>query len=168
MAPDRTIAHAQMEGRKKDKTRLTYLVCANGDGTENYPLMVIGNYFRPRPSNRKTGQQLGFDYWNNAKAWMNCVLFFAWLHRFDKYIGETAGRKVILLIDNCSAHGKPDNLPVLENVTVRFLPPNATANFQHMDAGIIASFKKKYMKMQYNLVLDCIESDEKNIYNATS
>ncbi len=33
------IAHAQMSGRKKDKVRLSYLVCAHADGTEKFPFM---------------------------------------------------------------------------------------------------------------------------------
>ncbi len=42
LAPCTTIAHAQMSGRKQDKVRLSYSVCANADGTETVPFMIIG------------------------------------------------------------------------------------------------------------------------------
>jgi len=114
MAPTRTIGRGAIPGRKKAKSRITYLACANIDGSEKFPLMIIGRSKRPRVFKKKTGQQLGFDYHNNKKAWMNSGLFFAWLHRFDDYIAQTPGRKVALLLDNCSAHGKIDTIPKLK------------------------------------------------------
>lgn len=42
---------------------------------------------------------------------MTKALFYAWLGRFDRYIGRTPGRKVLFLLENCSTHGKKQNLP---------------------------------------------------------
>lgn len=70
MPPDRTISNALLQGRKKDKIRLTLLVCANASGSQKFPLMIIGNVLRPRCFRRKCGSELGFDYWANKKAWM--------------------------------------------------------------------------------------------------
>lgn len=164
MAPDRTIAHEVLEGRKKDKTRLTYLACGNADGSETFPLMIIGKALKPRPFKGMTGQQHGFDYWNNKKAWMTSVLFFMWLQRFDDYIGKRTGRKAILLLDNCSAHGNLQSLPALCNVVVTFLPPNTTSKIQPMDAGIIAAVKVRYRKMHMERALDAIDESIKDIY----
>lgn len=165
LAPCKTIAHEQMSGRKKDKVRLTYLLCANADGTEQFPLMVIGKAKKPRCFRQKTGQELGFDYWNNTKAWMRTDIFFLWLHRFDAYIGTTRNRQVILRLDNASPHGTSDTLPELKNVEVAFLPANTTSKLQRMDAGIIAAFKKRYRKMQYSRALDYIDGGVQSIYS---
>ena len=108
--------------------------------------MIIGNAERPRPFNKKYGRDLGLDYHFNRKAWMKKDLFFAWFHRLDLYIGATVGRKILLLIDNCSAHGKKKDLPVLHNLRVEFLPPNTTSNVQSLDGGIIAWVKEKYKR----------------------
>ncbi len=83
-----------MSGRKKDKVRLSYLVCANADGTEKFPFMIIEKSKRPRCFKKKSGQELGFDYWNNKRAWMRSDIFFPWLQRFDACIGNTRDRKV--------------------------------------------------------------------------
>ena len=109
MAPDKTIAERPLSGRKKDKTRITYLACANADGSERFPLMVIGK--AERPFKKLYGHQLGFDYYSHGKAWMTAMLFFDWLKQFNSYIAKKTGRKVILLLDTCSAHEKPDTTP---------------------------------------------------------
>lgn len=138
-----------MAGRKKDKTRLTYLACANADGSEKIPLLCIDRAHKPRPFKKKTGQELGFDYHNNQKAWMTSVLFFDWLRRLSGYVTSSdITRKVLLLLDNCSAHGSAQSLPFLDNVEVLFLPPNTTSRLQPLYAGIIAAIKARYRKSQ--------------------
>lgn len=133
-------------GHKKDKTRITFLPCCNSDGSEKMPLMIIGRSEKPRAFGKSSGCELGFDYHWNKKAWMNQHLFFSWLERFDRYISREKGRKVLLLIDNCSAHGNERTLPSLENVRVDFLPPNTTSKIQPLDAGIIAWVKTKFRR----------------------
>ena len=64
-------------GRKKQKKRLTLLVCANSSGTEKFPLFFIGSARRPGCFQKKTGEQLGFDYAYNKKAWMTMDLFLS-------------------------------------------------------------------------------------------
>lgn len=75
MVPDLTIAEHALSGREKDKTGLMYLACANADGSERFPIMVIGKAERPSCFKKNYGHQLGFDYWNNGMAWMITVLF---------------------------------------------------------------------------------------------
>jgi hypothetical protein len=51
-------------------------------------------------------------------------------------------RKILLLIDNCSAH---KNVPRhVENIKVVFLPPNCTSILQPLDQGIIHATKVHY------------------------
>lgn len=92
----------------------------------------------------KSGKELWFDYHANGKLWMTRVLFFDWLKRFYSFIGMKNSRKVLLVLENCTAHGNNDVLPSLRNVKVRFLPPSATSQIQPCDAGIIACVKRVY------------------------
>lgn len=71
---------------------------------------------------------------------MTLKIFYEWLKWFDGRIN----RKVLLILDNCSAHGKAESLPPLTNTEVLYLPPNMTSKIQPMDAGIIRSFKARY------------------------
>lgn len=160
MPPDQTISQTALPGRKKDKKRLTLLVCSNATGSEKFPLLFIGKANKPRCFNKKSGAELGFDYFFNKNAWMTMVIFFDWLKRFDAFIARTPGRRVLLLLDNFCGHGSPDCLPELCSVEVKFLPANTTSRLQPMDAGIIASLKRRYRTLQYNRVLDALDSDD--------
>lgn len=84
MARTKTIVIKQLMGRKKEKTRITFMPCANADGTEKVDLKIIGRARKPRAFQGKTGPELGFDYSHNAKAWMTSIIFFDWLIAFDQ------------------------------------------------------------------------------------
>lgn len=60
-------------------------------------------------------------------------------------------RKVLLLMDNFSAHESAvrelGGEAALSNVEIEWLPPNTTSYWQPLDQGIIASFKLQYRKM---------------------
>ena len=51
--------------------------------------------------------------------------------------------KILLILDNCSAHPKADLL-VKDNVFVAYLPRNCTLLIQLQENGIICSMKCKY------------------------
>ena len=93
-------------------------------------------------------------------------LFFEWLIEFESYIGWTPGRRVALLIDNASCHGRIENLPSLRNVEVLFLPKRTTFLVQPLDAGIIACIKRRYRRRQLTRAVDLIEIEaSKNVYS---
>lgn len=75
MAPDRTIASRQIEGAKKDCIRLTIALTSNADGTHKLQPFIIGHATKPRCFKKKTGEELGFYYRNNQKAWMTAKFF---------------------------------------------------------------------------------------------
>lgn len=58
---------------------------------------------------------------------MTVSLLFDWLRIFDAYISRTAGRKALLLIDNCPAHGDLETIPSLQHVDMLFLQRNTTS-----------------------------------------
>ena len=156
-APTTTIGPGRLPGHKKSKDRLTFLACVNADGSERIAPLVIGHAKKPRCFHGQEGWELGFDYHKAKRAWMNRTIFFRWLFRFDSYIGRIPGRRAILILDNCSAHGTVEYLPDLLNVHVLFLPKNTTALLQPLDSGVIASLKKRFKKQQTQRAIDLIE-----------
>ena len=122
-APTSTIAVEMLPGRKKEKQRFTVLAYANSDGSEKFDLTILGIANKPRAFNKRTGFELGFDYYANRQSWMTQSLFFNWLQRFDSHVARTKNRKVVLLLDNFTPHGSPQNLPDLQNVDIIFYRP---------------------------------------------
>ncbi|KIM36654.1 hypothetical protein M413DRAFT_424331 [Hebeloma cylindrosporum] len=140
MAPDRGLSDRKQSGVKGKKARLTYAFTSNADGSEKLPPFVIGKAARPRAFNKKTGEQLGFRYRNNAKAWMTAHLYQEWIREWDRDL-HGRGRKILLLQDNFSGHIVPDDL---QNIRVENFEPNLTAHVQPKDQGIIRCFKAHY------------------------
>ncbi|KAF8234822.1 CENP-B protein [Tricholoma matsutake] len=127
-------------GTKGSKKRLMYALTANADGSKKLPPFVIGKSAWPRVFPKKTGAQLGFYYWNNAKAWMVMTIYQEWLRDWDEKL-RWQNRYILMLQDNFSAHIKLDSLT---NVHVENFKANLTAHVQPNDAGIIRCFKVHY------------------------
>ena len=161
MAPDRTIASRQIEGSKKNCTRITIAFTANADGTHKLEPFIIGNATRPRCFKKKTGEELGFYYRNNKKAWMTAMFFQEWIQKFDQEM-RRSNRHVLLILDGAPSH--VTSAITLTNVKVLLLPPYTTSKIQPMDAGIIASFKLHYCHIQLQYAIDRDEAEEKDIY----
>ena len=85
---------------------------------------------------------------------MTGVLFREWLHYLDNDM-RAQKRNIVILLDNSSAHTAHDIR--LKSVKVVFLPPYTTSKLQFMDAGIIASFKRRYQHRQLEHALDMEE-----------
>ena len=67
------------------------------------------------------------------------------------------GRKVLMFIDNCSAHpGLEDKLEVTKLV---FFPPNTTSVLQPMDQGIIQAIKSQYRHRIVEKILTSVGDD---------
>ena len=64
---------------------------------------------------------------------MDSILFVEWIREVDRRFTKEE-QKIILLVDNCSAHPSIDNLVSTELI---FLPPNTTSKLQPMDQGVI-------------------------------
>lgn len=109
--------------------------------------------------------ELGVNHHANKRAWMTKELFFWWLERLDSYIRRIFGRKILLLVENCSTHGKKENFPPLQNVCVKFLPPDTTRKMQPLDAGIIAWVKTRYKRRVLFSVFENLDVEKKSINN---
>ena len=86
--------------------------------TENYPPLLVGRSCWPKCFGGMEATEFGVMYDSRGKGWMNSNIFARWLRGFDDYIGSARERKILLLIDNCSAHEKPDTFPELCDVLI--------------------------------------------------
>ncbi|XP_041359874.1 tigger transposable element-derived protein 4-like [Gigantopelta aegis] len=143
LVPDKTMEfkNVQCHGGKLSKDRLTVLVCANMDGSDKLPLLVIGKSAKPRCF--KSVKSLPTEYQSNKKAWMTGDMFTEWLNKLNKQMQQKR-RKIAMIVDNCPAHPKLKNLKAIELV---FLPPNTTSQTQPMDQGIINNLKCHYKRL---------------------
>ena len=144
--------------------RLTFLACASADGTEKFPLFIIGKSLKPRCFKGNSASDVGFDYTGNSKAWTNWNIFQEWLLHFNSYISRKEGRQVALLLDNASCYGTYQILPKLSNAEVIFFPPNTAACLQPMDTGVIGSLKRRYRRFQVRESLEFIESNTEGTF----
>lgn len=142
--PGKTILKNRIPGHKKIKKRLTVAVTSNADGSTKIPLLFVGTARQPRCFGGKSAEELGIQYANAAKGWMNTELFTNWIERFNERM-KSEGRHVLLLLDNVSSHRVT---APLSNVTVQMLPPNTTSFLQPQDTGIIQSLKSKLEQLK--------------------
>ena len=117
------------------------------NGSEKIPLMVIGKFERPRCF--KSVKTRPVDCKFNKKAWMTSVIFAEWLRRLDRRF-KSQRRKVLMIVDNCSAHPQVEKLDAIKLV---FLPPNSTSRLQPCDMGII-----KNLKVTYRRLIEAVEN----------
>ncbi|XP_064419100.1 jerky protein homolog [Latimeria chalumnae] len=152
--PTSTLAgagEASASGFKQNKDRLTVLPCANAKGTHRVKLLVIGKFQRPRAF--KGVRHLSVEYKAQTSAWMDREIFIYWFHHMFvpavkehfRKIGKPENSKAILLLDNCRAHPKEQEL-VSGNIFTIFLPANVTSLIQPMDQGVIQNMKCFYRK----------------------
>ncbi|KAH9383744.1 hypothetical protein HPB48_025510 [Haemaphysalis longicornis] len=69
-------------------------------------------------------------------------LFAKWLRESDRDL-QRQGRRVLLVIDNCSAHHVQTSLTA---VTLFFLRPNTASKVKPLDLGTIRAFDASYMR----------------------
>lgn len=160
--PGGTLAHKieAISGSKKAKDRITVLVCANMTGTEKRNLLVIGKSKSPRCF-RGPDTKLRVNYEANANAWMTSSIFRDWLSEFDDDM-KRRGRKVIVVVDNCSADPN-DAVRHLQHVKLVFLPPNTTSCIQPCDMGTIRNMKAHYCRRVVEKIITEIDCSETHL-----
>ncbi|XP_067389653.1 major centromere autoantigen B [Emydura macquarii macquarii] len=141
-------------GGPASKDRVTVLVCANLDGSDKRPLLMIGKSKRPRCF-PKDFSKLPLSYVSAANAWMTREIFSYWLKKWDRQL-RLQSRKICLLLANCSAH--PQGV-VLTNIQLEFLPPNATSSLQPMNQGVIKNMKGHYQAKMANRIIVALAAD---------
>jgi hypothetical protein len=162
LQPDRSLATCQTSGGKKSKDRITIALTVNADGSEKLEPWIIGRSKNPRCLKHiKNRRNLRIVYEYNKTKWMTGAICERFLRWFDN---KMHGRKVILLLDNFSGHElgvqKVGGLDGLQNVKIRWLPPNTTSQWQPLDQGIIASFKLHYRRQWVDYILRTLQTDK--------
>ena len=167
-SPDATLATETTAGVKTSKARITINLCCNASGNHRIAPWYIGTAAKPRCFSGINIKNLSMVWRHNQKGWMTAVIFKEYLLWFNQ---QMHGRKVILLIDNFSAHNSgldmitSDHDIIFTNVVVRFLPPNATSVCQPLDQGIIRAWKAHYRKQLLDYI--CNEYDHDRDPNIT-
>ena len=82
---------------------------------------------------------------------MTQTVFCDWLLKFNRLFRRN-GKKVLSLVDNCSAHKCEAIQDSLDHVNVVFLPPNTNSVIQPCDADIINAFKLNYRRLMLRKV----------------
>lgn len=167
--PNSTLAggdESNAQGFKRNKDRLTVLVCANASGNHKLMPFVIGKFKNPRAL--KNINHLPVIYDAQPNAWMDCGLFKKWFfHNFVPSVKDNFDKlklpkdsKAVLILDNCRAHPAASELKS-GNIFCTYLPANVTPLIQPMDQGVIQNFKCKYrgMFVQKLLNSDCSVKD---------
>jgi len=140
---------------EREKMRLMYTFTSNADGSEKLPPFIISKAAWLWAFNKKMGEQLGFYYQNNAKAWMTAHLYEDWIRQWDWELQER-GCKILLLQDNFPGHIVPDDL---QNIKVENFKLNLTAHVQPKDQGIICCFKAHYWARFIQRAIDHYDED---------
>lgn len=147
LQPSKSLVYKDEDGRggKCSKARITVLLTANMTGSHKLQPLVINNCWKPHIFSQKRINQasLPVDFHANKNAWMTGNIFTTWLYKQDRYFSRR-GKKVCLVLDNCSAH--PNLNSTLKSIKLVFLPPNTTSVTQPMDQGIINNFKCHYRR----------------------
>lgn len=136
-------------GMKESKERITVLGCSNAAGTHKIKLLVIGKSMRPRKL--KDVKVMPVEYTSSKKAWVTTKITTDWFNntfirqarQHCNSVGLDPNCKILLVLDNCSAHPPAETLSK-DNVQVIYLPPNCTSLIQPQDQGILRSLKCRY------------------------
>lgn len=149
-APSSGLATQSRPGIRKDKARITLVICVNSTGSDRLPIWMIGHAKTPRSLRGLNIEALGGVWKSNKKSWMTSLIMREWLLHFYSHIGNQ--RPVLLLLDNFSAHIQGAELtPPPSNIRIQWLPANSTSLFQPLDQGIINTLKIHYRQnwLQY-------------------
>jgi hypothetical protein len=160
--PEASLSSKVIAGKKIKKDRITAMLACNSDGSHKTRIWYIGKANQPYCFRVAKAQVTRLDMvWrSNKKAWMNTEIMIDWLRDFDK---QMAGRKVVLTMDNFSAHAAAYDIiqksdKPLRNTKVLFFPPNVTSKHQPLDQGIIAAWKANYKREWLYYMLKEVEA----------
>lgn len=112
------------------KRRISVLVRANMDGSENLKCLVIGKFQNPRCL--ENVKSLRVHYYANSPAWMNSEMFKDWVRLLVKKLNKNVEKffylviivQYILKLKTCNSSLSID------------IPRNATSLLHPMDQGI--------------------------------
>ena len=82
------------------KDCVTLYICTNADGSDKYPLVMIGKAKKTRCFH----EVKKLTYYAQKKAWSDGVTFMCWFDEFVQHIKSKTQEQVLLILDNCGPH----------------------------------------------------------------
>lgn len=153
LLPQKTFVHSSEKsapGRKLFKNRITFMPCANANGTHKLDLLTVGKAKNPRAFKNVN---LPVVYKNQPKSWVTREVFRDWFNEcFVPEVRKFLRRrnlppKALLVLDNAPGHPNQENLKSKDGlIQIMFLPPNCTPLLQPMDQNVIQVVKSRYKK----------------------
>jgi len=138
-----------LKGVKTCKQHVSVLCCTSMP-EKREELLVIG---KSKSSHCFKGiKKLLVQYCANASAWMTSIFFTEWLQAWDRQLT----RKIVLLVDNCTAHS---TTCMLKNIQIVHLLANTTSLIQPCDQGIIKTLKTYYQHDMQSRVVEMIDEN---------
>ena len=143
-------AHATARGMRDDK-KDAYTACLHAKnvrwhlGDIALKQGAIGKFQNPRCFCGISCLPTSYEATKNV--WMTSVIFETWLRKWDAKLSRRQ-RKIVLFIDNCTAH------PHIQDLGLIFLPPKTMSEIQPSDKGIIKTCKTYYRKSMVRRLID--------------
>jgi len=138
----------------KSKDRVTLTLCCNAMGTHKVPVMMIGKAAQPKCF-QSEGNASPLPFFSQKSAWTDAFVFKRWFEEvFVPAVQARTAHHVYLIMDNLGCHSSISH----PQSTIIELPPNATAVYQPLDAGIIELLKNRYKKRLLHRVVCNVDS----------
>ena len=154
---DRRTARGWRAMKRKD--RVTLNLCCNETGTHKVPVTMIGKVAQPMCFQGE-GNASPLPYFSQKSAWTDASVLKRWFEEvFVPAIQARTAHHVFLIMDDIGCNSSLSH----PQVTIIELPPNTTAVYQPLDAGIIVLLQNRYKKrLLYRVVcnLDSLPYNE--------
>jgi len=138
----------------KSKNRVTLTLCCNATGTHKVPVRIIGKAAQPMCF-RGEGSVSPLPYFSQKSAWTDASVFKRWFEEvFVPAVQSRTAHHVYLVTDNLGCHSSISH----PQVSIIELPPNTTAVYQLLGAGIIVLLKNWYKKRLLYRVFSNLDS----------
>ncbi|EPY54077.1 hypothetical protein SPOG_05545 [Schizosaccharomyces cryophilus OY26] len=161
LTPSKVYAVEEVQGMKRDKARVTALVCTNATGTRKLPMWAIGYSQNPKAfrSAAIKPDVLNFHWRYNGRACLTTILIEEWLLWFD---AQMQNRKVVLLLERstavvCALENLRRTGRDLTSTSVIILPDQQEKRYNPFDYGITFTLKAFYRKYWIRYMLAQIE-----------
>ncbi|XP_051868769.1 tigger transposable element-derived protein 1-like [Pristis pectinata] len=167
--PDRTFISKEEKatpGFKASNDRLTLLIGGNAAGDFKLKPVLVYSCENPRALKGYAKPNLPVIWRSNRKAWMTVTIFQDWFINYfcpavEKYCAKHhICNKALLILDNAPCH--PLNLNDLSNnVRVEYLATDTASLLQPMDQGVIANFKRYYLRKTFKQLINATDREGK-------
>ncbi|EPX74558.1 ARS-binding protein [Schizosaccharomyces octosporus yFS286] len=161
LTPSKIYAVEEAQGMKRDKARITTLLCTNATGTRKLPMWAIGYSQNPKAFRAAAikPEVLNFHWRFNGRACLTTILIEEWLLWFDSQMQKG---KVILLLERstavvCALQNLRNANRDLKNTSVIILPGQQEKSYNPFDYGITFTLKAFYRKYWIRYMLAQIE-----------